>query len=128
MSAVTEVIIDPNVRVAGNETFAGFEDIRGAMPDKGWRVIVREPESNLVGYGRVTRLDDADRLIYLAVNWAELVPERILSPEELMQLSRGAVPAGIPTFAGAARSVACGPAPSQAQREWRSNRDHALTA
>lgn len=75
MSAVTEIWIDPNVRVAGNQTFAGFEDVHGPRPRLGDHVMVREPESNLVGLGRVTCVDRGDELIYLAVNWGTLVPE-----------------------------------------------------
>ena len=31
----TEILIDPNVRVAGNETFSGFEDVVGEFPAEG---------------------------------------------------------------------------------------------
>ena len=71
----TEIMIDPNVRVAGNETFSGFEDVRGPMPAVGQNVVVREPEGDLIGAGVVTRLDEAARLIYIAVDWPSLVPD-----------------------------------------------------
>lgn len=67
-----EVLIDPNVRVAGGLTFSGFEDVIGDLPDHGDRVVVREPESGITGFGTVERVDFADRLIYLAVEWARL--------------------------------------------------------
>jgi hypothetical protein len=81
----TEILIDPNVRVAGNETFSGFEDVVGALPPEGARVRVREPESNIVGEGVVTRVDEHDRLIYLAIEWSKLAPERVMTPDELMR-------------------------------------------
>ncbi|MGO9286206.1 MAG: hypothetical protein ACLP75_25440 [Mycobacterium sp.] len=85
---MTEVWIDPNVRVRGGQTFSGFEDIKGPMPQVGNRVLVREPESNLVGIGVVTRINDTDRIIYISVNWAELAPDRLPTPDELMQTLR----------------------------------------
>ena len=73
MTAQHVVMIDPNVRVAGNQTFSGFEDVLGdGLPDPGDRVIVREPESGVTGSAVVTRLDFDDRLIYLTVDWAGL--------------------------------------------------------
>ena len=81
----TEILIDPNVRVAGNETFSGFEDVIGDLPAEGARVRVREPESNIVGQGVVTRVDERDRLIYLAIDWSKLAPEQVVTPDELMR-------------------------------------------
>lgn len=69
---MTEVMIDPNVRVAGGLTFSGFEDVIGDLPDHGDRVVVREPESGITGFGTVERVDFADRLVYLAVEWNRL--------------------------------------------------------
>jgi hypothetical protein len=80
----TEIMIDPNVRVAGNETFSGFEDVRGPMPVAGQHVVVREPEGDLIGAGVVTRLDQAARLIYIAVNWPSLVPDVAPTPDQLL--------------------------------------------
>ncbi len=80
----TEIMIDPNVRVAGNETFSGFEDVRGPMPAVGQNVVVREPEGDLIGAGVVTRLDDTARLIYIAVDWPSLVPDVAPAPDELL--------------------------------------------
>ncbi|MGV9710872.1 hypothetical protein ACWDTI_09430 [Gordonia sp. NPDC003424] len=81
----TQVAIDPNVRVAGNETFSGFEDIRGPRPAEGDRVIVTVEETDVVGFATVTRVDDSDQLIYLAVNWSELAPAERLSPGDLVE-------------------------------------------
>lgn len=79
---MTEVMIDPNVRVAGGLTFSGFEDVKGPLPKPGQRVLVREPEANLVASGIVDRIDYADRLVYLAVNWEALAPDHLPRPEE----------------------------------------------
>lgn len=71
---MARVMIDPNVRVRGNGTFAGFEDVTGAitvhMP-----VEVYEPESGLVGTGTITEIDSASELVYLSVDWAALRPD-----------------------------------------------------
>ena len=97
----TEILIDPNVRVAGNETFSGFEDVVGDLPSEGAHVRVREPESNIVGQGVVTRVDEGDRLIYLAIDWSKLAPEQVLTPDEFMRrLGTGAF-----TSATTARTV-----------------------
>lgn len=86
----TEILIDPNVRVAGNLTFSGFEDVRslvgGAIPREGERVIVREPEANLVTVGTVVRVEPHDELIYIAVDWGTLAPEAVPTPAELQAL------------------------------------------
>lgn len=79
---MTEIMIDPNVRVAGGLTFSGFEDVIGELPDPGDRVIVREPESGITGSGTVARVDFADRLIYLDVEWAGLTAPS--TPEQLL--------------------------------------------
>lgn len=92
-------MIDPNVRVAGNQTFSGIEDVVGDMPDEGDQVIVREPESGATGRAIVMRVDFSDRLIYLAVDWAGLtLPSRVPTPEQLMaRLGLGGVTVGAPT-------------------------------
>ena len=81
---MTEIMIDPNVRVAGGLTFSGFEDVRGPMPSVGQSVLVREPEANLVATGIVDHVDYQDSLIFVAVNWETLAPDRLQSPEELL--------------------------------------------
>src|SRR5437773_1721960 len=75
---VTCVQIDLNVRVRGNGTFAGLEDVEGplAVDDA---VEVFEPESEVVARGTVTEIDAAKSLVYLSVDWATLhegIPQR----------------------------------------------------
>ncbi len=85
-----EIMIDPNVRVLGGLTFSGFEDVRGPRPSPGQQVLVREPEANLVAIGTVDHIDENDQLIYIAVDWTQMVQDRLPSPEELMdELRRG---------------------------------------
>ncbi len=82
------VAIDPNVRVAGGLTFSGFEDVVGEMPAPGDEVLVREPEANLIGHAVVDRLDDDNRLIYLAVRWDSIRPCSIkIGPEPSVNVS-----------------------------------------
>lgn len=85
---MTEIMIDPNVRVSGGLTFSGYEDVRGPMPIPGQQVLVREPEANLVALGTVDRIDENDRLIYIAVDWAQLAPDQIPTPDEFMGILR----------------------------------------
>ena len=66
--------IDPNVRVRGNGTYAGFEDVNGPMA-VGEPVEVHEPESGLVGVGRITEIDGTRKLVYLSVDWSSLTDE-----------------------------------------------------
>ncbi|MEX1276572.1 MAG: hypothetical protein WEA75_06720 [Acidimicrobiia bacterium] len=73
----TRITIDPNVRVRGNQTYAGFEDIEGIVPIVGAPVEVYEVESGATGNGIVAAIDDATRLVYVAVEWASL---RVSSP------------------------------------------------
>jgi hypothetical protein len=67
----TRVAIDLNVRVRGQETYAGFEDVDGPLTT-GDKVRVYEPETGLTGTGVVTEIDDKHQLVYLAVDWAHL--------------------------------------------------------
>lgn len=67
----TRVMIDPNVRVRGNGTYSGFEDVDGQMI-VGELVEVYEPESGLVGSGRITEIDVERELVFLSVDWASL--------------------------------------------------------
>lgn len=69
MTAV--VVIDPNVRLAGNRTYAGVEDVVGDIA-VGSEVVVSEPESGLRGSGRITDIDLRRRLVYLEVDWGSL--------------------------------------------------------
>lgn len=70
---MTRIAIDLNVRVRGNLTYSGFEDIEGDLPLDGW-VEVYEPESDIVGWGRVVEIDEDTRLVYLEIEWAALRP------------------------------------------------------
>lgn len=67
----TRVRIDLNVRVRGNKTYVGFEDVYGPIA-VGDLVHVFEPESGLEGEGRVTEIDPATQLVYLTVSWGAL--------------------------------------------------------
>jgi hypothetical protein len=70
----TRVTIDPNVRVRGNGTYAGFEDVTGPMA-VGETVEVHEPESGLVGVASITEIDGSSELVYLSVDWSSLTDE-----------------------------------------------------
>jgi hypothetical protein len=67
----TRVAIDPNVRVRGNGTYVGFEDITGAIA-LNEPVEVYEPESGLTGQGCVIDIDAENELVYLSVDWSSL--------------------------------------------------------
>lgn len=69
------IAIDPNVRVHGNQTYAGFEDIDGPVPRVGEPVTVHEPESSLSGTAHVARVDEKTLLVYLEVDWSALRPQ-----------------------------------------------------
>lgn len=67
----TRVAIDLNVRIRGNQTYAGLEDVTGPLAI-GSNVEVFEPETGLAGPAEVTEVDHDRQLVYLAVNWAKL--------------------------------------------------------
>src|SRR4051794_31675710 len=76
---MTRIAIDLNVRVRGNETYAGFEDVEGPLPSHhGELVEVYERESGASGKAEVRDIDNERRLIFLAVDWAGLT-EHIMS-------------------------------------------------
>jgi hypothetical protein len=77
---LTMIEIDLNVRVRGNGTYAGFEDVTGSL-SVGEQVEVFESESSLVGVGRVTEIDPVRQLVYLSVDWASLRPGVPVAPE-----------------------------------------------
>ncbi|MFE6846540.1 hypothetical protein [Streptomyces sp. NPDC057686] len=58
---MSRIEIDLNVRVRGNGTRAGFEDVAGPIME-GDEVEVFEPESGLVGPGRITGIDNDKRM------------------------------------------------------------------
>lgn len=70
---MTRIAIDMNVRVRGNLTYSGFEDIEGDMAVEGAPVEVYEPESGIAGTGRIVELDRERELVYLEVDWAGLL-------------------------------------------------------
>jgi len=83
------IAIDPNVRVRGNGTYAGFEDVQWALTglqvdglQVGDAVEVFERESDLTGEGRVTEIDGAKSLVYLSVDWSTLRP-RVQAPQKV---------------------------------------------
>lgn len=67
----TRVRIDLNVRLSGGRTRVGLEDADGPLT-VGQPVEVYEAETGLHGPGRVTGVDEAKRLAYIAVPWGEL--------------------------------------------------------
>jgi len=70
---MTRIAIDLNVRVRGQQTYAGFEDVLdGDHPHPGDFVEVFERESGVFGKAQVTDIDSDRELIYLAVDWAHL--------------------------------------------------------
>jgi hypothetical protein len=73
------VEIDPNVRVRGNATYAGLEDVTGRI-EVGQEVTVRESEAGVLGTGRVTQIDAERQLVYLSVDWSLL---HLAAQEEL---------------------------------------------
>jgi hypothetical protein len=85
------VAIDPNVRVRGNQTYAGLEDVEGTVA-VGSHVEVYEPESGLTGPAEVTEVDHERRLIYLAVDWGKLREGAPAAPPWLVFLRDRVVP------------------------------------
>lgn len=65
------VKVDLNVRVRGNKTYAGYEDVvpEGATLVVGEQVLIWEPEDDIVTDGTVIELDDAKQIVYLDVEW-----------------------------------------------------------
>lgn len=75
------ITIDLNLRTDGGLTLAGLEDVQGDAVVAGDDVVVREVESDLISTGRVVRVDDERRLVYVDVDWDAM---RFASPEPLM--------------------------------------------
>ena len=73
--------IDLNVRVRGDKTYAGFEDLQPgtvtyARPDHvppelavGQPVLVVEPEDAIIADGQIVEIDHERRFVYIAVDW-----------------------------------------------------------
>lgn len=68
---LSRVEIDPNVRVRGNQTFTGMDNVYGPIA-VGQAVQVFEPEADIVGDGWVTDIDTKKNLVYLRVMWSSL--------------------------------------------------------
>lgn len=62
------VAIDLNVRVRGNQTYAGFEDADGPLA-AGDKVAAFEAEAGVQADATVTEVDEGRRLVYLAMDW-----------------------------------------------------------
>ena len=86
----TSIQIDPNVRIHGNCTYAGFEDVRwnGGL-SVGDEVVVIEPEADLLGRARVTQFDAAKRLVFLSLDWADLRPRGDTVVDDVSEARRG---------------------------------------
>lgn len=75
-AALSVVVIDPNVRVRGGQTFVGIEDVGvnmediGAPVEVGSPVICREVENGIDWDGKVTDIDESHGIVYIAVDWA----------------------------------------------------------
>lgn len=81
-AVTTRIVIDPNVRVRGNQTYAGFEDVQAqgnlgrarlshadGPVAAGDRVLAVEAESGIVTDATVVDVDSERELVYLAVDW-----------------------------------------------------------
>lgn len=64
--------IDPNIRVRGQYTLVGFEDVTHLHLQVGQSVEVFESESGLEGLAKVAQIDFEKELIYLDVDWANM--------------------------------------------------------
>jgi hypothetical protein len=80
---VARIAIDPNIRVRGNQTYAGIEDIEGDV-GAGSHVVVYEPESGLSGPGEVTEVDRDRGLVYIVVDWSKLRLHPARSPLQVL--------------------------------------------
>jgi hypothetical protein len=66
------IVIDPNVRVENNWTYAGFEDVFGEADQlrPGDWVTLMGAETDQIWDGKVVDLDFERRIITLAVDWS----------------------------------------------------------
>ncbi len=70
-----EIIIDPNLRIEGNRTFAEFADVTGGFVADlrpGDHVLVVEEETDIIGDATIYAIDPQNELIDLTVEWASL--------------------------------------------------------
>lgn len=87
---MTRIAIDPNVRVRGHLTYAGFEDVYGDLPLDGM-VEVFEPEAGICGSASVVEVDTENSLIYLEVDWASMRPVISERPSMIFSIQKGFV-------------------------------------
>jgi hypothetical protein len=81
----TRVAIDLNIRIRGNGTYTGLEDVDG-LAVAGEPVEVYEPESGVSGIGCITEVDAVKRIVFLQVNWASLkAPSQMLLDSDYVQ-------------------------------------------
>lgn len=67
------VLINPNLRLDDLYTVANLdEDVEGELGHVFDTVIVFEPESQIIGKGWVTEIDQVDRTVTILVDWANL--------------------------------------------------------
>ncbi len=70
---VTQIEINPNLRVQGDLTVADLhEDVTGPTPQTGDLVEVYERVSGLAGRGQVVEVDESDGSVTVWVDWAGL--------------------------------------------------------
>lgn len=70
-----EIIIDPNLRIEGNRTFAEFTDVMGGFINDiqpGDHVLVVEEETDVIGDATVYAIDYEKEFIDLTVDWSSL--------------------------------------------------------
>lgn len=68
-AALSVVVIDPNVRVRGHQTFTSIDAADGPLT-VGGPVICREVEDGIDWDGKVTDIDESHGIVYIAVDWA----------------------------------------------------------
>lgn len=70
-----EIIIDPNLRIEGNRTFAEFTDVMGGFItdiQQGDHVLVVEEETDVIGDATIRAIDHEKEFIDLTVDWQSL--------------------------------------------------------
>lgn len=90
---MARVEIDLNIRVRGNWTLADISDADEPVV-AGQAVEVFEPESGVVGTGRIEEVDLKRRLLFLSVDWANL-RESAITPEEMQDFVAGVAAAAL---------------------------------
>jgi hypothetical protein len=62
------IAVDLNVRVRGDQTYAGLEDADGPVA-VGDPVLAVEPFDRIAADAKVTGIDEEKQLVYLKVDW-----------------------------------------------------------